>query len=540
MSAVGLRPYQQEAVDAVFEAFAHNITRPVVVLPTGTGKSFTMAEVARRVLRDEGHDNPRVLVLAHRGELMRQIAASVVALDDTITVGTVKATTREYDCELVVASVQTLAAGELHLQEIGRPTLILVDEAHHYAAPSYRDVLVEAGAFDIDPAVPAVGFTATMWRSDGKLDQVWDEVVYEKDIVWAVENKYLVPPVGKVVVDQMFDTSEVRVEGGEFVTSELEKVMMASIDSTVDAFLQHCVGRATIVFAVGVTHAQALAEQLTQRGFPARAVVGSMSAEERQEVYELFHSGEIDVMVTVTVLTEGADFPRCDCVLMARPTHSKSLYIQMVGRALRLYEGKESALVVDLTGTSRTMSLASLTDVYEDASVEFVNAEGVEVSKPEEVAPPKPRASREGALVLENIDLLSKTWDEGDHPHWLRTPKGTAFLANSLWVVYVLQNPQDHMWYVCRVLRSGFELGLMVEWAYPRATEHEAMDVAVGVVELYGGAPKRAKNHFKNIAPTEKQISFALALGIESPEQLTRGRVKDEIESRLVGRRIDR
>lgn len=540
MTAIELRPYQTEAVDAVFSAIDNKITRPVVVLPTGTGKSFTMAEVARRVLRELPYDNPRVLVLAHRGELMNQIAKSAVALDPTITVGTVKATTRQYDAELVIASVQTLAAGELHLQEIGRPTLVLVDEAHHYAASSYRDVLVEAGVFDIDPPVPAVGFTATMWRSDGKLDTVWDEVVYEKDIVWAVENGFLVPPVGKVVVDEVFDTSNVRVEGGEFVASELETVMMASIDSTVDAFIQHCVGHATIIFAVGVLHAQTLADTLTQKGFAARAVVGSMTSDERQEVYDMFHSGEIDVMVTVTVLTEGADFPRCDCVLMARPTHSKSLYIQMVGRALRLYEGKETAHIIDLTGTSRTMSLASLTDVYEDASVEFVDMEGAVTREPEEVKPPKPKAAREGALVLETIDLLHQTWDEGNHPHWLRTQAGKAFIANNIWVAYVLQNPNDHKWYVCRALRSGLEMHLAVMWDRPCDTEPEAMEAAIPVLEELGGLPVRAKNHFKNIAPTEKQIHFAQVLGIPDPESMTRGRVKDEIESRIISRRLDR
>lgn len=533
-----LREYQVEAADAVFEAWDEGVfPPPAVILPTGSGKSVTMGEIVRRLHARGGKG--KIVVLAHRGELLRQLKRAVHQLDDSIRVGTVKAQTREYDCDVLVASVQTLASSWEHLAEIGDVQAVLVDECHHYAAETYRGVLGELGAFDVVDATPVVGFTATMWRSDGGLESLWTPV-YEKDLIWAIEQGFLVRPRGLVVVCDSIDLSDVRVEAGEYVRSELEEAMMASVQSTVTAMETHCRDRACIVFAAGVDHAYSLAESLSEAGLPAEVVVGSMSEEERQGVYDRFNSGVLHSMVTVTVLTEGADFPRCDCVVMARPTRSKSLHSQQVGRALRLYVDpvsgveKRDALVLDLAGHTRSLSLMDLSRVDDSFGVEFVNPEGDVVDEPEEERRRPPRNQRFGVLQVEEVDLFDPK-GKVRTPRWLQTEAGTLFLPGVERFVF-LRERGDGVWFVGWVTVRGELLGRFVS---EHGSRDEALRAAEDVARGFGDLPLRSKSQFVNVAPTDRQCDYARVLGIREPELFTKARLQDEI-SRAVGlRRLD-
>lgn len=533
-----LREYQVEAADAVFEAWDEGVfPPPAVILPTGSGKSVTMGEIVRRLHARGGEG--KIVVLAHRGELLRQLKRAVHQLDDSIRVGTVKAQTREYDCDVLVASVQTLASSWEHLAEIGDVQAVLVDECHHYAAETYRGVLGELGAFDVVDATPVVGFTATMWRSDGGLESLWSPV-YEKDLIWAIEQGFLVRPRGLVVVCDSIDLSDVRVEAGEYVRSELEEAMMASVQSTVTAMETHCRDRACIVFAAGVDHAYSLAESLSEAGMPTEVVVGSMSEEERQGVYDRFNSGVLHSMVTVTVLTEGADFPRCDCVVMARPTRSKSLHSQQVGRALRLYVDpvsgveKRDALVLDLAGHTRSLSLMDLSRVDDSFGVEFVNPEGDVVDEPEEERRRPPRNQRFGVLQVEEVDLFDPK-GKVRTPRWLQTEAGTLFLPGVERFVF-LRERGDGVWFVGWVTVRGELLGRFVS---EHGSRDEALRAAEDVARGFGDLPLRSKSQFVNVAPTDRQCDYARVLGIREPELFTKARLQDEI-SRAVGlRRLD-
>ncbi len=203
----------------------------------------------------------------------------------------------------------------------------VVHNCHHISAPTYLKVLEDLGAMDDDSGVNSCGFTATMYRDDGKaLGDVWSEVVFERDLLWAIENGFLIPPRGKTVaLPSLNQLAKIRSVGGDYKQSELAEVMSASVDSTVDAILRHCPQSAMIVFAAGVSHAQALAESLTASGIPAKDVTGAHNRDYRENAYRDFRSGAINALVTVQVLTEGADFPRCDTVVLARPTRSKVL-----------------------------------------------------------------------------------------------------------------------------------------------------------------------------------------------------------------------
>ena len=420
-----LRPYQTEAVTAVQAAWtAHNMSRPAVVLPTGTGKSTVIAKLAVDARANGG----RVIMLAHRGELLDQMAASVTHVDPAgEPVGIVAADRDEPDTAIVAASFQTMAKAR-RLASVGHRDVVLVDEAHHAPAKSYRGVLDNLGSFGRQ--VLTCGFTATMVRADTEaLGSIWEDVVYEKSLAWAISEGYLVAPRGKtVVMDDLNKLAKIRNVAGDYNQGKLEEVMAASVDSTVDAIMTHAPDRAMIVFATGVDHAEILAMLLTERGVPARAVVGSHSREYRQEAYEAFRDGSLQALVTVQVLTEGADFPRCDAVVMGRPTRSQSLYSQMVGRALRPYGGKTDALVLDLTGTARDMSLVTLTDLHSEAKTERVKADSVEPLEDleldaEEILEKIPASERVGVLDLEDIDLLHMS-----DANWLTTARGVRFL----------------------------------------------------------------------------------------------------------------
>ena len=540
---IELRGYQKEAIQAVLDAHARGIKRPAVVLPTGTGKSLTMAGLAM----DARAKGLRVLFLAHRGELLRQLRDSVHKLDPTQEVGMVQAMTREYSPDIVVASVDTLASKVDHHTPLGRRDLILVDEAHHYAAVTYLEAIEKFCVADLqrldedspefaDPLV--VGFTATMFRSDGGLTKIWEEVVFERDIEWAIENGFLVPPRGRVVIDDSIDLSQVTVRGGDYAAGELEDMMMTSVDTTVQAVLDYAPGRSVIVFASGVEHCARLAERLTEYGVPAAAVVGSTSTEEREELFDAFLDQKLKALVTVQVLTEGTDLPVCDCVVMARPTKSKNLYSQAVGRALRLYPGKDDALVIDLVGSSRTLNLIGLTDLTPSAVVE-----GDTRTEPEEPTGggSKPKKQRMGIVTTEEFDVIRG----GAQPfRWLTSTQGIYFLTDRE-VATFLWRSERGKWWVGEVTVEG---NLQYQWINteplaPVEARKLAEATATRAVRTRPGASAnslhRYKSHFTSIAPSEQAVRFAQVLGIEGAEDMTKHRLSDEIDVALVSRRFN-
>ena len=328
-----------------------------------THNSSVIAELARRAVRR----GQRVVALAHRDELINQMrdTYSLVA-PELEPGGIVKAEIDEHDRDFVCASFQTLAASPKRVEKLGVRNLILVDECHHALAPSYMRVLYDLGLtvpkprgnkktnqdgevfgdhvpqvgskskkasdyitqFDHVPEIRACGFTATMSRSDSEqLGKVWSTVAFERDISWAIDNGYLITPRSLTVhVPELKGLGNVKTVAGDFNSKQLAEVMEASVESTVDAIQRHAKDRNMIVFAASVNHAEELAAALTIEGIPAGVVVGSSSREVREDTYFRFNSGELQALITVMVLTEGADFPRCDCVVMARPTRSQVLF----------------------------------------------------------------------------------------------------------------------------------------------------------------------------------------------------------------------
>lgn len=428
----------------------------------------------------------------------------------------------------------------------------VVHNCHHISAPTYLGVLENLKAIgdDADPDVKSCGFTATMYRDDGKqLGDVWNDVVYEKDLVWAIENGFLIKPKGKTVaIPGLNKLASIKNQAGDYKQSDLEDVMSASVDSTIDAIMRHCPNNAMIVFAVGVEHARTIAEKLTANGIAAKEVTGAHNREYREQAYSEFRSGAINALVTVQVLTEGADFPRCDTVVLARPTRSKVLLTQVIGRSVRQYTDpvtglpKSEALVLDLTGVVRDNKLASLTDLFPEAEQQVFDSEGEDKTDDEEFMDEyldRPsKKERQGRIDLEDIDLMGASVRR---VLWLRTG---PLNENQDEVTFMpLKHPGEYVFLYPPINRIGdnpIGLGYLNRHGAVSFFRDAAGNLVTGTLtQAMDGAEKMVgpKNFIRNdagwrrpgIAPSERQVQLGRNLGIAGAETRSRGDLSDRI-----------
>jgi superfamily II DNA or RNA helicase len=257
--------------------------------------------------------------------------------------------------------VQTLAR-RARLERLARDfALAVVDEAHHAMAPSWRAVLTYLGCFE--PAGPlTLGFTATPERADGQsLAEVFESIVYQRDMLSMIREGYLSDLRG-LQVRLAVDLDCVHVRGGDFVESELaaEIERADGPGHIVRAYREYAVGRTALAFLPSVALAEQTARLLAAAGIPAGVVSGTTPLDERRCTRAELHACRLRVVTNCGVLTEGFDEPSVDCILLARPTHSQPLYIQIVGRATRLHPGKQDALIVDFVGASSRHELVTL------------------------------------------------------------------------------------------------------------------------------------------------------------------------------------
>lgn len=236
-----LRPYQRQAIDAVYNAINNGCTRPAVLLPTGSGKTVIFSHLGA-----EQHDlGVRTLVIAHTGELIKQAANKMRAVAPHLNVGVVKAERDEHqDADVIVASVQTLAV-EKRRAAITDVGMVVVDEAHHAAAPTYMEVLDHFGCLDTR-STPCVGFTATMHRENGGLAEVWQDIVYKRDILEMIADRYLVNVRGKAVQVAGLDLDKVKTRHGDLQDGQLAQALDESNAAAVvaDAYLESASDRA--------------------------------------------------------------------------------------------------------------------------------------------------------------------------------------------------------------------------------------------------------------------------------------------------------
>lgn len=550
-----LREYQIEAVDAVIDSWANDIRRTGVVLPTGAGKSTVIAALALHCV----NMGLRVVLLAHRGELLDQMALAIAAVDPSAQpVGIVRAEQDEPDAPIVAASLQTLA-NERRRLSLGHRDVILWDEVHHAGAAGWHETATAMRLYD---GAFMCGFTATMRRDSGhSLGGIIESVAYEKDLRWAIEHGFLVPPRGLTVRVPELDLANVKIVAGDFHQGELAEVMEAAAEYVVDAITMHAADRQPIVFAASVEGAHIIADALSARGYPALAVDGSMGRDERDAIYTCYREGACRALVTVQILTEGADFPMCDCTVLARPTRSQVLYSQMVGRALRLHPGKTDALVLDLSGSTRVMQLITITDLSADVEHKTVDTDGNEIVDPldqeAEYDEPLPKIVRQGPVDMVTIDLLSSV---ETNVLWLQTAKGVPFMSLPGAVLVFLWPLGDDTWAPAYMTDSGKGAWIISvdDWPEdarvseqvetPTSSTPPVMDLdtaratAQKWVHEYSGKalPMRSASWRSNQAPSDKQLRFARMLGIPDTENMTKARLSDEISVSVASKRLDK
>lgn len=495
MTAIKLRDYQRDAIDAVFKAWAGGMQRPAIVLPTGAGKTVVFASLIKR-WRELNADHAvqdrasRVIVLAHRDELVDQAIAKIRALAPDLDVGKVKATDNDVKADVMVCSVQTLVSekrrAQLKREEqfLGNVGLIITDECHHAAAASYRKI------YDTFPDALQLGVTATMARGDRVgLGKVWEDVVYQKSILWMISKGYLTDVRTKQVDLKALDLGEVKSSKGDWQAGDLGKALMdAEADTAIArAYKEHAGDRQGIVFTPTVETACAAADALTSAGIRTAVITGETPKDERHHFYEGFRAGRFQALASCMVLTEGFDMPQAEVAVIARPTQSAPLYIQMVGRVLRPYPGKREALVLDLVGASAN-KLRTLIDL-EPGAVEVIRpgeslAEAV--IREEETANGTVKAGSP-AFELKVRDIQSFA---SFSLAWLRTPAGVVFIAcgDSVKIYLAPSKVTPGNWDV-KIAQYGQvpEPGALgrLKWTY-RGTEYN--DLPLGVAMAWGEA----------------------------------------------------
>ena len=332
-----LRPYQSEAKAAIFEEWDKGVLKTILVLPTGCGKTIVFAKVAEDCVRR----GDRVLILAHRGELLDQ-AADKIAKTTKLGCATEKA---GQSClgswfRIVVGSVQTLMR-EKRLGQFpaGYFNTIIIDEAHHCISDSYRKIL------DHFDSAKVLGVTATPDRGDMQnLGQVFDSLAYEYTLPKAIKGGYL-SPIKALTIPLKLDLSGVAMQSGDFKAGDIATALDPYLYQIADEMGKYCKDRKTVVFLPLVRTSQKFRDILIEKGFRAAEVNGE--SKDRAEVLEAFDRGDHNVLCNSMLLTEGWDCPSVDCIVVLRPTKVRSLYSQMVGRGTRLHPGKEHLLLLD-------------------------------------------------------------------------------------------------------------------------------------------------------------------------------------------------
>lgn len=332
-----LRPYQEEAKESIFEEWDKGVLKTLLVLPTGCGKTVVFAKVAEDCVRR----GDRVLILAHRGELLEQ-AADKIAKVTGLGCATEKA---EQSCRgswfrITVGSVQTLMR-EKRLGQFQADyfNTIIIDEAHHCISDSYQKILQHFSSAHV------LGVTATPDRGDMQnLGQVFDSLAYEYTLPKAIKEGYL-SPIKALTIPLQLDLSGVSMQSGDFKAGDIATALDPYLYQIADEMEKYCKDRKTVVFLPLVKTSQKFKDILNEKGFCAAEVNGE--SRDRAEVLEAFDRGDYNVLCNSMLLTEGWDCPSVDCVIVLRPTKVRSLYSQMVGRGTRLCEGKDHLLLLD-------------------------------------------------------------------------------------------------------------------------------------------------------------------------------------------------
>lgn len=531
-----LRDYQTTAITKSTEAYERGITKQLLSLPTGSGKTVVAAHMIREWMSVE---NRRVLFIVHRDELARQSVDKIREVDPLNSPGIVKAAQNNTYAGTIVASAQTLAyrkrLDQLDEALRGFELLIVSDEAHHDRSISRTRI--------IEQLAPAklVGLTATPSRGDKLgLDKIYQEIVHHVSMLELIARGILSPLKGlRIETDTNID--KVGTRAGEFAENELADAVNNDIrnNEIVAAWQEHASKRKrTVAFCVDVKHAFAVRDAFREAGISADTIVGTTEDAERRDILGRFHDGGLQILTNCMVLTEGYDEPLIDCELLCKPTKSPGLYTQMVGRAARKGEGKHDALIidfVDVTMKHKLITLPTLVGINED-----------ENPGDKAIRPPSEEDRDEGEIMdfLEyakereqrrqtrgvQVDLFSAS------QYLWRTVNGVhmAPAGRNQWLTLI---PKGAGYIPAQMFQGNLKVGQKphVTELFDRPVEQEtAMALAEGQVKIGDLTSKTANWRVEAQPATQAQRYYAKSLGIKNiPAGATKGEVSDLIDEAL-------
>ncbi len=514
-----MRPYQADALAAVEQAEARGIQRPLIALPAGTGKTVIFSHLIQQ-------RNGRALVLAHRDELIEQAVEKIRRVKPKARLGIVKAERDEGRAPIVVASVQTLSRPS-RLMRIGPEDFatVIVDEAHHATAETYQRILDHVGSFRAGGPL-TLGVTATPERADGTpLADVWQEIVYTSPLLQMIEQGYLCD-LRATRVQLAVSLDSVHVRAGDFVAGELDAALLAANAPAhaVTAYQEHAAGRKAILFTPGVALAHQMAKAFCTANIHAEALDGATPTEERRDILRRLHRGKTRVVANCAVLTEGFDSPSVDCIVVARPTKSRPLYVQMIGRGTRTWPGKDDCLILDLVGSTNRHQLQTAASLFgltpaelEDGTVSeaFAARRGAEAQQ-----------AIQGQLVAQTVELFQRRalhWvAAGPSRYALSIGAGLLILATqdlTRWRVEHVDRERNR-----RVLAEGLDLGFAQGTA-----EDYARKVGAGVLVDREAA-------WRTAPASPGQLEALRRCRVPVPPDVTKGEASDLITMAVAGR----
>src|SRR6266567_1623805 len=535
-----LRDYQEEAISLVMSAYQNHKERlelykanvmyglaqeefvpgkELVVIGTGGGKTVIFSEIIRMILELSGG---LALVLAHRDDLINQAIDKYHICSPETVVGKVKGSTMELGGQVTVGSVASVCkVKRLKLMQQFNYSIIVIDEAHHASSNSYQTILK---AF---PHAFIVLVTATPDRLDNK--KIIDKKpIFEKDLIKLVRAGYLCQPKARAIKTDV-DLDEVHTSMGDFKQEELSLAVNtpARNNHIAKKYLEYAAGMPFIGFGVTVAHAEALTYAFQEMGIPCQCVTGETKDEQRQQWYAEVVNGSLQGLFSIGVLTEGFDLPCISCIIMGRPTMSRSLYVQMIGRGSRLHEGKDHFLILDITDnclkhrlTPHNLNKALDLKLLDNETIEEAEKREKREQEEEEERQKQVRKLKEKRKEDMIVNLLQQfNWQKRD-----------------LDGAYICQFGNGHKLALQPAGYNAFYIWQALAPAYTKEKVQTAcleLDIALQEAEKHilkllaieDSIPRRGE------APTEKQKMFAWRLGIEFDEyEITRGELSDLID----------
>ncbi|PSR79302.1 P-loop containing nucleoside triphosphate hydrolase protein [Coniella lustricola] len=580
---VQLREYQKECIESVVSALSNGHKRVGISLATGGGKTVIFTQLIQHI-EPRSKKATKTLILAHRRELVEQAARHCINTYPALSVEIDMANTKSSGvADITVASVASLQREDrLEKYDPRNFKLILVDEAHHIVASGYMKVLKHFGLDQKRPDSPhLVGVSATFSRFDGlKLGAAIDEIVYHKDYVDMIDEKWL-SGVLFTTVKSTADITQVRKMsgGGDFVSSELSKAVNTDQvnEVTVRSWLAKAPERkSTLVFCVDLNHVAGLTAKYREHGLDARFVTGETPKIERGETLDAFKRGEFPVLLNCGVFTEGTDIPNIDCVVLARPTRSRNLLVQMIGRGMRLHAGKKDCHIIDMVSSLETgivtvptlfgldpeevvqgATVADMKDAKERKEDELKRKDLVyDADKPRSPATlPKGVPQRVTFTEYDSVfDLISDTSGERhiyslSHNSWVQVNPFKYILSSDYGTFLRLERDQDVVdedgqkkpvyWHVTETRRLPSSIRAKSPYATPRV-----LITTTSFSDAVHGADKYANEKYpqyiisrrqpwRNGVPTEGQLKFLNKLRPDDqklePGDITKGKAADMI-----------